>query len=73
MTAYYREINERKRAEEELRLHNEELLERAHLADSLNAINRLLHATLDFDTIMQSALDEGAQALGVEWLAPGMG
>ncbi len=65
-SAYYREINERKRAEEELRLHNDELLERAHLADSLNAINRLLHATVDFDTIMQSALDEGASALGAD-------
>ena len=48
---------------EELRLHNADLAERARLADSLNAINRLLHATLDFGTIMQGALDEGVEAL----------
>ena len=59
------DVTERKRAEEELRLHNEELAERAHLADSLNAINRLLHATLDFGTILQGALDEGVEALGL--------
>jgi PAS domain S-box-containing protein len=60
-----RDVTERKRAEEELRLHNAELAERVHLADSLNAINRMLHATLDFGTIMQGALDEGVEALGV--------
>ena len=52
-----------KAAAEELRLHNADLAERAHFADSLNAINRLLHATLDFGTIMQGALDEGVEAL----------
>ena len=64
--SFVTDISERKRAEEELRLHNDELAERAHLADALNAINRLLHATLDFDTIMRSALDEGAEALGAD-------
>jgi PAS domain S-box-containing protein len=60
------DITARKAAAEELRLHNADLAERAHFADSLNAINRLLHATLDFDTIMQGALDEGAEALAAD-------
>ena len=64
MSILFSDISTRKAAAEELRLHNEELAEGARLADSLNAINRLLHATLDFDTIMQGALDEGVGALG---------
>ena len=63
LSILFTDIATRKAAAEELRLHNEDLAERAHFADSLNAINRLLHATLDFDTIMQGALDEGAEAL----------
>ena len=73
-----RDITEHKRAEEdrqrlldelqvqgeELHLHNEELAERTHFADSLNAINRLLHATLDFGMVMHHALNEGVEALG---------
>jgi PAS domain S-box-containing protein len=64
LSILFSDITPRKAAAEELRLHNADLAERAHFADSLNAINRLLHATLDFDTIMQGALDEGAEALG---------
>jgi PAS domain S-box-containing protein len=64
LSVLFSDITARKAAAEELRLHNADLAERAHFADSLNAINRLLHATLDFDTIMQGALDEGAEALG---------
>ncbi len=48
---------------EELRAQTEELTERVDLAEALNAINRLVHSTLDFDEIMQRALDEGARAL----------
>ena len=64
LSILFSDITTRKAAAEELRLHNADLAERAHFADSLNAINRLLHATLDFDTIMQGALDEGTEALG---------
>ena len=64
LSILFSDITARKAAAEELRLHNADLAERAHFADSLNAINRLLHATLDFDTIMQGALDEGTEALG---------
>ncbi len=49
---------------EELRLHNADLAERARLADSLNAINRSLHATLDFGTIMQGAPRRGRGGSG---------
>ncbi len=59
----FSDVTDLKTAAEELRLHNADLAERAHFADSLNAINRLLHATLDFGTIMQGALDEGVEAL----------
>ncbi len=66
LSILFSDITARKAAAEELRLHNADLAERAHFADSLNAINRLLHATLDFDTIMQGALDEGTVALGAD-------
>ena len=47
---------ERLAAEEGLRL-------RADLAEILNAIDNLVHSTLDFDDIMQRALEEGVKAL----------
>ena len=52
---------------EELRAQTAKLTERADLAEALNIINRLVHSTLDFDAIMQRALDEGARALGVDY------
>ena len=44
----------------------QELAERVELAEALNAINRLLHSTLDFDEIMQRALDGGVAALAAD-------
>jgi PAS domain S-box-containing protein len=52
---------------EELRAQTAKLTERADLAEALNTINRLVHSTLDFDEIMQRALDEGARALDVDY------
>jgi len=49
-----------------LQAQSDALAERADLADALNAINRLLHSTRDFDEIMQRALDNGVQALAVD-------
>ncbi len=63
LSILFTDITALRAAAEELRLHNADLAERAHFADSLNAINRLLHATLDFGTIMQGALGEGVEAL----------
>ena len=51
---------------EELRVQTDDLAERVDLADSLNGINRLVHSTLDFDQILQRALDEGVRALAVD-------
>ena len=51
---------------EEQRLQARELAERVELAESLNAINRLLHSTLEFDEIMQRALDGGVAALAAD-------
>ena len=51
---------------EELRDQAESLTEQARLAETLNAINRLVHSTLSFDQIMQRAVDEGARALRAE-------
>ena len=39
---------------------------RAALAEALNAINGVVHSTLDFDDIMQRALDQGVTALGAD-------
>ena len=55
-----------RKAEERYRTLFEELAGRAGLAEALNAIDNLVHSTLDFDEIMQRALDEGAQALGAD-------
>ena len=54
-----RDITARKRAEALL-------AERTRLAEALNAINRLVHSTRDFDEIMQRSLDEGARALAAD-------
>ena len=51
---------------EELRAQTEDLLRRGSLAEALNSINRIVHSTLDFDEIMQCALDEGARALAAD-------
>ena len=42
-----------------------ELARRTRLAEALNAANRLVHSTLDFDQIIQSALDSGVTTLGL--------
>lgn len=39
------------------------LAARVGLADALDSVNRLVHSTIDFDEIMQRALDEGVRAL----------
>ena len=51
---------------EKLQNHAWELARRTYLAEALNATNRLVHSTLDFDQILQRALDSGVQALGVD-------
>ena len=50
----------------ELREQSEEIAVRAALAEALNAINGVVHSTLDFGDIMQRALDRGVSALGVD-------
>ncbi len=50
----------------ELRLAADDLTRASALADALNGINRLLHATRDFDEIMQRALNEGVRALALD-------
>ncbi len=63
----------------ELQAERDDLSQRAALADSLNAINRLMLSSLETPTIMQLALDEGVRALsgdagtiemrkGAEWI-----
>ena len=59
----FSDITALRAAAEELRLHNADLAERAHFADSLNAINRLLHATLDFGHDHAGCPDQGVEAL----------
>ncbi len=49
-----------------LQVQTKELAERVDLAEALNAINRLVHSTLDFDEISQRALEEGVRALAVD-------
>lgn len=51
---------------EELRAQTEDLFRRGSLAEALNAINRIVHSSLDFDEILQRALDEGVRALAVD-------
>ena len=51
---------------EELRMRSDELAKRARLAEALNAVNRLVHSTLEFDEIMQRALNQGIEALAVD-------
>ena len=68
------EVEAQRRAEQELQTIEElatglqsqadALAERADLADALNAINSVIHSTLDFDEIMARALAEGVAALG---------
>ena len=69
----FSDITQRKRAEAEsqrlltdCQAQAEELAGHAGLAEALNAIDNLVHSTLDFDEIMQRALDEGAQALDAD-------
>jgi PAS domain S-box-containing protein len=42
------------------------LEQRADFAEALNVINRLVHSTLDFEEVMQRALDEGVRALAAD-------
>ena len=51
---------------EELRVRSDELAERVRLTEALNAVNRLVHSTLEFDEIMQRALNQGIEALAVD-------
>ena len=46
-----------------LQAQTDALAERADLADALNAINAVVHSTLDFDDIMGRALAQGVAAL----------
>ena len=71
--AFLTDITERRRADQERQrllaasqAQAADLAERARLAEALNAIDRLVHSTLDFDQIMQRALDDGVQALAVD-------
>ena len=48
---------------EELRMRSDDLAERARLAEALNAVNRLVHSTLEFDEIMQRALNQDLEPL----------
>jgi PAS domain S-box-containing protein len=51
---------------DELRAHSADLAERSRLAEALNDIGELIHSTRDFDDIMQGALEQGVQTLGVD-------
>ena len=51
---------------DELRTHSADLAERGRLAEALNDIGGLVHSTLDFDDIMQRALERGVQTLAVD-------
>jgi PAS domain S-box-containing protein len=53
------DVTERRHAEEALR-------EAARLAETLGSFNALVHSSLQFDEIAQTALREGAAALGAE-------
>jgi PAS domain S-box-containing protein len=53
------DVTARKRAEEALR-------ETARLGEAFASIDALVHSSLDFTKIMQSALREGAEAIGAE-------
>ncbi len=49
-----------------LRAHSEGLAERGRLAAALNDIGELIHSTLDFDDIMQRALEHGVRTLNAD-------
>ena len=80
VSAYYREINERKRVEQEreellrevqqrsvdLQERSASLARRVTLDESLERVNRLIYSTLEFDEIMERALDEATEALGAD-------
>ena len=42
------------------------------LSDALNSINKIIHSTLNFDTIMQQVIREAAKAIEVEAAAIGL-
>ena len=63
------QLTEQSRIEElatGLQAQTDALAERADLADALNAINGVVHSTLDFDDIMQRALAQGVAALNAD-------
>jgi PAS domain S-box-containing protein len=51
---------------DELGAQAEALKERARLAEALDAINALLHSTLDFESVMEGALEQAMDALATE-------
>ncbi|HET6497011.1 MAG TPA: SpoIIE family protein phosphatase [Thermoleophilia bacterium] len=73
ISLYLREIDERKRAEDEhrlvddrLRQKTEDLLERVRLDEVLLSVGQLIHSTLEIDEIMHRALDQTLLALHVD-------
>ncbi len=73
ITVLFTDISARKRAEadlqaqsEQLREQGEEITTRVALAEALNAISSVVHATLDAEVIMQRALGQGVAALSAD-------
>ncbi|MGZ4199335.1 MAG: GAF domain-containing protein, partial [Thermoleophilia bacterium] len=63
------QLVEQSRVEElaaELQAEADDLTERAAAAEALNAINALIHSTLDFDHVMQRALEQGVDAMATD-------
>ncbi len=50
----------------ELQAETDDLTARAAAAEALNAINALIHSTLDFDHVMQRALEQGVDAMATD-------
>jgi len=70
ISLYLREIDHRKRAEDEhrliedrLRQKTEDLLERVRLDEVLQSVGQLIHSTLEIDEIMHRALEQTLLAL----------
>lgn len=59
LTAYFADVSERRRAEEDLRLAK-------RLSETLNRINRAIDSELDFDNIMATVVRQSAEALGAD-------
>jgi PAS domain S-box-containing protein len=66
LSVYLREINDRKRREEEREEYLGALRERVRLGESQESVNRLIHSTLGIDAIVRRALEAGSAALGAD-------